>query len=225
MLFSTLATKCHKEKNGGDDLWFLSFNYFFCILESGELCCKGERGWRESTSLRMIFPSIGLVILGHDFRLFDCKEVEDDSHVSNKNLWQKLKVHPISLTKFPSFHKCVHVCAICAYTHEYIYLFLKKMKTIFHFNNFELDVSLILIFLCEKTSRLISQDKKVSCHYRLNLFSKLFSVLIAFIGHWTNPRWLSLSNVFENRFERKGKSFGWIPWYPNVCRVGVVAWD
>ena len=52
---------------------FLGCNYFFRVLESGELCCKGERGCRvESASLIIFVSSIGILIFGHDFRLFDC---------------------------------------------------------------------------------------------------------------------------------------------------------
>lgn len=56
-----------EKKKGLEQTNQKSYFHFFCILDSGELCCKGERGFLgESTSQK----SIGLHILGLDFLLF-----------------------------------------------------------------------------------------------------------------------------------------------------------
>lgn len=53
----------------------MSLYYFLYILESGEFCFNGDRGrLGESTSLRSILFSTGLLILGLDFLLLDCNQ-------------------------------------------------------------------------------------------------------------------------------------------------------
>lgn len=62
-------------------------SYFLCILESGELHLKGDRGCLAvlSTSLKSIFFSIGLLIFELDLRLFDCKEIKLEIRSSSKH--------------------------------------------------------------------------------------------------------------------------------------------
>lgn len=84
----------------------MKFCQNLCILESGELFRKGERGClARSTSLKSSFFSTGLLILGLDFRLFDCKEVIQNIKAETRNSTRSDSKHHTSFLFFLSKKK------------------------------------------------------------------------------------------------------------------------
>lgn len=66
-------------KKETNEIWTMKkkkkIHHFLCILESGELYLKGDRGCLAAESRsKSIFFSIGLLNLGLDFRLFVCEK-------------------------------------------------------------------------------------------------------------------------------------------------------
>ena len=87
----------------------MKFCQNLCILESGELFRKGERGClAKSTSLKSSFFSTGLLILGLDLRLFDCKEVKQNTRSETRNIIPEV----IQNTTHAFFFLCIKIVQV-----------------------------------------------------------------------------------------------------------------
>lgn len=89
-----------------------SYFYFLCILDSGELCSKGDRGFLgESLSLKLIFPSIGLLVWGLLFRLFPCTDAKVNHVTTTFSMPSPRKQTEIQKNKMPNDLFCrPHLC-------------------------------------------------------------------------------------------------------------------